>query len=360
MFEDKTQEALHEQMLEEIDPTLDTREGSIAHVMTGPPAVLGSDLYMDLNSIVKMAFASTSATEVDNTVDDYLNMRTEEMGVSRKAEEFAKGVVTFSGPEGIIIEASTRVYKDSITPVYFVVTTEGTIPSTGSIILPVQAELGGLTGNVGIGQITGITGNLVGTVTVTNEGLFEGGVDRESDQDLYARYLERVRTPITSGNPNHYKAWAKEVIGVGDAKVYPVWDGDGTVKVELIDSEKTGASAELVNTVRTYIESVMPVGPELTVVSAIEVPINLSAIVALSVGSSIEEATNKVKESIKLYLRNLAYVDPVVRYNQLASFLLDTSNIVDFSDLMINGDVANITISEGYIAVLGEVTLTSE
>lgn len=356
MYETKTMKVLHDQMLTETPADIDKREGSITYDMTAPAAGRAAEIYVELDNILALGFADT-AVDADNETTDWLGMRTSEMGVDRKPAVQATGQLTFTGPSGTVIPVGTRASTNSSTPIYFVTTIEGTIPVGGSITLSANCEMGGLIGNVGASTITTMIGNLAGTVTVTNSNAFSGGVDKESNQALLDRYLERVRKPATSGNSNHYLAWAKEVVGVGDAKCFPTWNGNGTVKVVIIDSEKTGADAALVTSTTTYIQSVMPVGPTLTVISATEVAINISATLVLKAGSTLASAKTEIEGKVKDYLKSLAFVDSVVRYNQISSLILDCESIVDHSNLTMNGATTNVNVTVEQVAVLGTVTV---
>lgn len=71
---------------------------------------------------------------------------------------------------------------------------------------------------------------------VTNGAAFIGGAEAETDEELIDRLLLRLRTPATSGNAYHYLQWALEIEGVGNAKVFPLDNGPGTVGVMLITS----------------------------------------------------------------------------------------------------------------------------
>ena len=102
-------------------------------------------------------------------------------------------------------------------------------------------------------------------VSVTNKKSATGGFNEETDDELRDRYFEKVSLPATSGSKYHYEQWAKEISGVGDAKCLSLWNGSGTVKVIIINSEKGVASEELINEVKTHIEENRPVGAEVTV-----------------------------------------------------------------------------------------------
>ena len=99
---------------------------------------------------------------------------------------------------------------------------------TGRFVL--ECETPGETGNKDFG-------NLIPIETIPDLGVAEladvlsPGEEEESDESLRERYLLKAQAPATSGNPAHYVIWAREVPGVGDANVIPVWNGPGTVKL---------------------------------------------------------------------------------------------------------------------------------
>lgn len=87
---------------------------------------------------------------------------------------------------------------------------------------------------------------------VTNEHATTGGSNDETDTQLRERYNEYISRPVTSGNKYQYISWAKSVPGVGDAKCIPLWNGPGTVKVIIVDTENQIAPAELVKSQRIH------------------------------------------------------------------------------------------------------------
>ena len=69
--------------------------------------------------------------------------------------------------------------------------------------------------------------------------------EEETDGALLERLLFAVRQPATSGNVYHYIEWSTSVSGVGAVKVLPLWNGNGTVKVIVVDANKDTPSEEL-------------------------------------------------------------------------------------------------------------------
>jgi uncharacterized phage protein gp47/JayE len=56
-----------------------------------------------------------------------------------------------------------------------------------------------------------------------------------------------------------------EVAGVGGAKIFPLWNGAGTVKVVLVDADMEPASSEIVAVRRPNRREERPIGANVTV-----------------------------------------------------------------------------------------------
>lgn len=350
-YADQTEEVIHERLLDDVDNSLDKREGSVVYDLTRPSAIEFAQAYTALDEVLTFGFAS------EDTPDNFLDLRAGEMGLTRKPSVKAVGSLTFNYKDGETVPAGTRVSTDEVNPVYFVTTADGVV-SGGKTTVPAEAEVGGANGNVLAGDITIVLGDLSGVATVTNTKAFDGGADIESNESLLARYFERVRKPAASGNTNDYLRWAKEVAGVGDAKVFPIWNGPGTVKVVLLDEDKTAPPQSIVDAAAAYIESVRPIGATVTVIGAVETSISVTATITLKSGYTITDATAEFTNLLRDYLKSLAFVDSTVRYAKIASLLIDVSCVLDYSNLKVNGGVSNITIADGNVAVAGAVTFS--
>ncbi|MNV35159.1 hypothetical protein D3C71_1265970 [compost metagenome] len=105
-------------------------------------------------------------------------------------------------------------------------------------------------------------------------------------------------------------------------------------------------------------EGVAPIGPIVSVEAAGEVPINVSVQVTLASGATKDQVKEKLESGLRLYLANLAFVDPLVRYTRIQSIILDIPPVIDYADLKVNGLTTNIEIEPGKVAVPGTVTVT--
>lgn len=186
----------------------------------------------------------------------------------------------------------------------------------------------------------------------------EGGTDEETDAALCARLYEHLQKPATSGNTYHYERWAKEVNGVGDAKVTPLWNGPGTVKVLIVGPDKEPVSSEIVTACAAYIDAQRPIGATVTVSSAAGLSIEVSASVTLDGTTTAPAVESAFAERLGEYIRELAFRGYTLLYNRVAFFLLDIDGVVDYTSLSVNGGTGNVSIGAEQVPVLGEVSVT--
>lgn len=353
MYENETFETVMARILSKLPSTYDKRQGSILWDLFSPMAIEITQAYIQMDNVLNLGFAETSYGEL-------LERRVAEQGMTRKEAVKSEGIVTVNGPIDTVIPVGTRFSTvpdttDSL-PVYYLTTSEVTIV-TGVLDISVEAETGGYDGNVTIGAVTQVLGDLSGTLTVTNAAAFTGGIDEETDEELYARYQEKVSRPSTSGNKYHYEQWAKEVQGISGARCYPLWNGPGTVKVVVINSEKRSPSQATIDEAFAYIESIRPVNVDLTVTGVTEVSIDVSATLTVRSGAVLEDVQSSIIEQVTNYFKEIAFVDDTVRFTSIGNAILDAEDVIDYTNLQINGLSANIILSADEVPVIGAVTI---
>ncbi len=86
------------------------------------------------------------------------------------------------------------------------------------------------------------------------------GEDEESTEDFRKRYFLSVQTEAFGGNVIDYKYKTKSIDGVGGVKVYPVWNGGGTVKLVIQNSLFQQPSLTLIDQVQTIIDPIQNSG----------------------------------------------------------------------------------------------------
>ncbi|MGG2952087.1 baseplate J/gp47 family protein [Geobacillus stearothermophilus] len=336
MFEDRTFEKILEEMLNDIPDEFDKREGSIIYLALAPAAAKLSEAYVALDRVLDLVFAETSEGE-------YLERRTSEIGVFKKRAIKAIREGIFNRP----VDVGARFFVDNV---YYVVIEAGTSAK-------LQCEEAGTIGNKPPeGSVLLPLDNIDGLETAILGKILSPGVEEEEDSYLYARYQEKASKPATSGNIYHYLQWAKEVPGIRTAKVFPRWQGKGTVRVVVVGSDGRAPSQEKVTEVFNHIADNMPIDVDLTVDPAIEVPINISADVTLQPGVNVESVESAYSAAIEKLFSGLALTTNTVRYSQLSSMILDQAGVVDYQNVLINNETSNLILGDDEIAVVGTVT----
>lgn len=248
-LEDQTYDAIFQRMLDALPVDLDKSEGGFVWDALSPAAIELALAAIWAQQVLERGFAST-------TFGQYLDLRCEEHGLTRRAAVKATGQVTFTGTPDTIIPAGTQVStsgSEQAPAIIFATTSEVTISAEGTVNADIEAVEAGADGNVAAGTITLLAQPIAGTTGVTNAAATTGGLNEENDATLLSRYLQKVRSPSAGGNKADYANWALEVTGVGGVSVVPVKDGPGTVSIAIIGTDKKPASQELVDTVQNYI-----------------------------------------------------------------------------------------------------------
>ncbi len=350
MYENQTDQTLKQRILERIPSDIDKSEGSFTYDAIAPAAVELAQMYIELDGILDKAFAQTSSGE-------WLEKRAQEYGVYRKTGTSATGKVEFKGADGTVIREGTLVQTDA----GLKYTTKGLVIITGGVATAeVIAIAEGNKYNVPSKTISLLPVQLTGVIGVENSKPIAGGTDAETDKDFLQRLLLKTQTPATSGNVHHYKQWALEEKGIGDAKVFPAQEGTGgTVKVVVVDSNRlpVGNDSELLKNVKDKIESLRPVCVKVSVESARELLISVSATVELEGNSSLEAVEKEFRIKLTEYLKSITFAENRVSYSKINNELIETTGVKDIFDLKVNDTKDNIELSEIQCPVVGGIDL---
>ncbi|AJS59846.1 baseplate J/gp47 family protein [Paenibacillus sp. IHBB 10380] len=352
MYEDRTFENILERMLDIVPDGIDKREGSIIYDALAPAAAEFAQAYIELEINANLRFPDTAT-------DEYLDRSIAWSGIARKKASKAKlRGVFYNGSNALLdIPIGSRFSLGELN--YKAVEKL----SLGNYRM--ECETTGSEGNRHFGAVIPIDYiNDLGRGEIME--LLVAGEDRETDGSLYDYYQERISRPITSGNRYQYELWAREIPGVGRARAFPIWDGEGTVKVVILDNDMRTPATAIVNAVQAYIdptqdgmgEGASPIGAKAKVVGASEVPINISVTVVLATGATIQDIKEQIETGTKAYLKDLAFNDPLVRYTRIQSIILGIPPVIDYSNLLVNGGTQNIEIPLDSVAVLGTVSVS--
>lgn len=225
---------------------------------------------------------------------------------------------------------------------------------TENLITPGQCllmcETTGTVGNSYLGALLPLfTINNLGSATMI--GTYIPAEDIETDEELRERILDRINSKAYGGNVADYKRFTNAISGVGDVKVFPVWNGGGTVMLSIIDSEYNVATNDFVLFVQNEIDpiphsgeglGIAPIGHRVTLVTPIEIPITITATISLSNGYTVSQLQNEIETAIKSYIleSRKQWADAnftSIFIARITSAIINVHGINNVTDVKING-----------------------
>lgn len=343
-FSGKTYANILSDQLSRVPDDLDKREGSIIQTALGPVSWYLEGVYMDMQRLQDNVYAGTAGGEsLDRIAEAY--------GIARKPATYAhkQGVFNVQVPIGFRVSA---IQEEHI--IYRAVGYIGVLD--GSHTYDMECEKQGEIGNGYTGQLLPID-HVQGLTSAMLTSILIAGSEEESDNALKARLLNVIQKPSTSGNRYDYYNWAMECEGVGAAKVFPLANGPGTVKVIIADANMSAAGTGVLKMVREHIEELRPIGADVTVASVVEKAVNVSAGIKLQAGMNLGVVQNAFQAALTEYLHKEALDLSYVSLARVGNLLLGTEGVEDYSNLLLNGVSGNMALTEEEIAVTGMVTL---
>lgn len=370
MFEQYTYEAIMADAIAAAPPGVDTRQGSIYYDAVSGVCLRIAKYYTDLDLIREM---STLLTATGDALDE----KAAEHGVTRRAATKAQYKATF---EGTTPKDGERFYYDLA---YFILKT---VQGEEETVRVFEAEAAGEQGNDIYPGTPAVPVNTIeGLISATFGEIYVRGSDTEDDDALRNRTMEKIAGPADNGNRQHYKTWCESRNGVGRARIFPLWQGENTVKAVLIDPTGKPCGEPTVEDVQKYVDpadkgmeydidgkkyvkgdglgnGVANIGAHFTAVAANELEITVSFTPELASGYNNGQVQEEAKEAIDTYLKNLVLdaqdnTEIVVRISAIGAILSGLKSLNDYSGLTLNGEENNITPGSDDVPVLKEVTV---
>lgn len=349
MYENITYELIMNRMLDRVSDQVDKREGSVIWDALAPAAVELQLMYIEFDIILKETFGDTASRE-------YLIRRAKERGITPYPATYAllKGEFNIDVPIGSRFSLNELNYS--------------VVEQIGTGAFKMECEALGVQGNKYFGDLIPIE-YIDGLQTAKLTELLIPGEDEEDTESLRTRYFESFDTKPFGGNQKDYIQKTNSIAGVGSTKVTPIWDGGGTVKLTILNSEFDKASSELVNTVQQEIDptkdghgvGIAPIGHIVTVNTAEEIAVNITSNIIFDEGYSFTGQKQNIIDAISAYLLELRkewanQTNLVVRIAQIETRILAIKGIIDISGTKINGAASNLTLTKYQIPVMGGVS----
>ena len=331
-------------MLDNMTNDIDKREGSFVSNMVSPVGTEFAKYYIELDNILSIMF-------LEDATNEFLDKKVYDFGIYRKMGTSARGTIKVTGTNGTFIPKGSEVLSQGELVFY---TLNDTWIENEEAIIEVEASNVGVDFNIIANSIDKFAKKIDGVSSVTNEEEFKEGTDAETDEELRERFFEIIRRPATSGNIYHYEQWAKEIDGINQARVKPLWNGNGTVKV-IVSNDNNIVDDEIVSKCQEYINTVKPIGADVTVITPTSLDINITANIYIENGYDSVKAKLDFEENLKKYLSSC---NDTVVYTRVASCLGSVEGIKDYSELKLNGGISNISFDDEKLPKIKSIELS--
>lgn len=355
LYADQTADVILSRLLARVLAKYDKRVGSIIYDSMAPASIEFENLYAAIDNGINQAFVDTAERE-------YLILWGSDHNISPVAATYAivRGLFTPSTLEIAIGERfSCGTY------IYAVTEKE----SAGVYLL--QCETAGVAPNSQTGRLIPVDG-VNGLTSATLDEVVILGNDEEDTETFRQRCKDSQTSESFGGNIADYKAKLKAIQGVGGVKIFPAWNGGGTVRAAITSSAYGEASEELITSVQETIDPQLidemdtmglgygeaPIGHIVTIGSASVVSVNLSVGITLAPGTTWATAEPLVLAVLDAYYYELNKswennTQTIVRVSEISARILAVSGIDDVFSIYINGIPANLVVEQSSIVTRG-------
>lgn len=355
---DASYEDLMAQKMSGIDNSLDKREGtSMIFNATAANSAETVQMLAALKTFRNIMFADTAPREE-------LLLLGAERGLKPTVATKAK----LKGVFNIDVPIGSRFSLDQLN---YVVTDR---IDQGEYIL--EAETTGEIGNMYLGSLIPIE-YIEGLGTAELTDVLIPGEDEEDTELFRAQYFNSFEAVAFGGNRADYKSKVEAIEGVGGVRVYRAWNGGGTVKLVIIDSQFNKPSQILVDTVQELVDplgqqgegvGIAPIDHMVTIKAVDEVPINITLNITYQSGWAWADIEPQVLSVIDAYFKELAgqwasavtfeddHAGIIVRISQIETRLLGVPGVIDIANTKLNDGTSNIELDKEAIPKRGVVS----
>lgn len=356
-------------LLSRVPDNLDKRTGAIIFDALAPSSAELANMYIEIQINKDQTYIKTAKGDnLDKIGENYSIPRLK----ASKAQRIAEFIDTNDNLINLPIGRRFSVPDSNATITYSIIRQI----ETGRAII--ECEQTGTIGNEYTGALLPLF-DINNLKSATIIGTQQPAQDKELDDDYSERMIKKLSNKGFAGNIQAYKDIVIEQInGTSEPKVYPVWNGGGTVKLSILDSQYNAITSEFQTEIKDIIDPVQyegmgvglaPIDHRVTIDTPTETEINVSATLELESGYTIGSVQPYIEENIEEYLLSVRkeWAEKDVLYVYLAQIIvaiLKVDGVLNATNVEINNDTVDILIesdaTEQFIPVLGEVTLDEQ
>lgn len=376
-FEKIMDRCLGNKILENVDK----RPGSIIYDALAPICLELAEAYVKMDIMEEQTFLTTATgINLDKRAFDYGLSRTPATNALRIAE-FKKYKMDSDG-NFVHDDKGNKILIDMDI-------TEGvrfTLPEDSSITFEYTGKIDGY--NILKCEQTGTKGNEhVGTILplVPIKNLIEAKItstykpaeDEETDEELRERVIDSINYSSFGGNIEDYIEKVNAIDGVGNTKVFPAWQYNGSVLLSIVDPIFNPITDEFARNLKEQIDpdestgqgvGIAPIGHYVTITTPVKKYVNISMNVELTNTVTLETIKEDIEKKISEYFETVRKsfgqnVNLTIYRARIIEKILELKEVLNVKDVALNGDFIDVTfIDEGligyqYLPYMGEVTI---
>jgi uncharacterized phage protein gp47/JayE len=297
---------------------VDKRVGSIAYDSIAPCAMELAEVYAKMDILEEQTYLlSATGLNLDKKVYDYGVFRNKATK-SQRIGNFQKYKTDENG-DYVLDSNNDRILVDMEIPINsrFVVPedSETTFIYIGKIdgydIL--ECEQSGTKGNQHIGTILPLT-PIADLISAKITSTYKFGEDEETDDELRNRTLSIINTESFGGNISDYIEKVNSIDGVGNTKVFPAWQFNGSVLLSIVDPQFNPVTEEFLKNVKKQIDpeenggegfGIAPIGHYVTITTPIKNEISITLSVELEADVTISQIQEKIETELNKYFESV-------------------------------------------------------
>lgn len=254
-------------------------------------------------------------------------------GIERLPAVNATGTVRVYGENGIIINSDIKIKKESIT---YTILEEKTIVSD-SVEVKIICDIAGTSGNAGKGEINSFLYEYEGLTQVTNENSVINGKDEETDNELNERRWDLIKNSRYFQNQYWYKDIIEKLDDIQICKCLPRTPEKGHVTLILAGNNLNIVSAERLENIKNYIDSLILSDVETHVQSIKEKKIKLEVTIEKNIDYSLETAKQEIFDTFNQYFSDKIFDTTEELYLHISDYIYQyCDSIIKIYDLKIN------------------------
>lgn len=376
-FEKIMDRCLGNKILENVDK----RPGSIIYDALAPICLELAEAYVKMDIMEEQTFLTTATgINLDKRAFDYGLSRTPATNALRIAE-FKKYKMDSDG-NFVHDDKGNKILIDMDI-------TEGarfTLPEDSSITFEYIGKTDGY--NILKCEQTGTKGNEhVGTILplIPIKNLIEAKItstykpaeDEETDEELRRRVVDSINYSSFGGNIEDYIEKVNAIDGVGNTKVFPAWQYNGSVLLSIVDPIFNPITDEFAKNLKEQIDpdedtgqgvGMAPIGHYVTITTPAKKYVNVSMSVELMNTVTLETIKEDIERKISEYFETVRKsfgqnVNLTIYRARIIEKVLELKEVLNVKDVALNGNFTDVTfIDEGligyqYLPYMGEVTI---